>query len=58
MQVPWKMENVFNVSFLHLDVPQLEHFASEPGVREAFCRLMETQSGKDYLVFIKCSNMY
>ena len=56
--MPWKMENVFNVSFLHLDVPQLEHFASEPGVREAFCRLMETQSGKDYLVFIKCSNMY
>ena len=29
------------VSFQHLDVPQLKHLNTEPGVQEAFCRLME-----------------
>ena len=36
------------VPFLHLEVPQLKQLETVPGVQEAFCRLIETQSGKDY----------
>ena len=47
------------VHILHLDVPELQNFACDPQVQGAFLRHIETpgdsQSGKDYLVFIKCS---
>ena len=49
--MPWKMYLI--LSILHLDVPQLKNFTKEPGVKEAFLRLVhetpgESRSGKDY----------
>ena len=49
--MPWKMYLI--VFILHLDVPQLKNFTKEPGVKEAFLRLVhetpgESRSGKDY----------
>ena len=55
--MPWKMYLI--VSILHLDVPGLNEFRDVPQVQKAFLRHMKApedrQSGKDYLVVIKCS---